>query len=326
MIRTREVGEILEPVRDVAIQAPPKGAALEPEHISVCICTYRRPVFLKRLLEELENQATEGRFTYSVVVIDNDKLESGKAVIQEFESASKIRIRYEVEPAQNIALARNKAIESAVGEYVAFIDDDEFPTRTWLLSLFNACADYSVDGVLGPVKRYFDQPPPKWIIKGDFYERATYATGLVIDWRKGRTGNVLLKRDIFAEGDQAFRPEFRQGEDQDFFFRMIEKGHRFIWCNEAIAYEVVPPSRWSRKFMLKRALLRGAMEPQTADFGARSIVKSLFAVPVYAAVAPFAALAGHHRLMKVLVSLCDHLGKLIAVLGFNPIKAQYVTE
>jgi hypothetical protein len=30
--------------------------------------------------------------------------------------------------------------------------------------------------------------------------------------------------------------------------------------------------------------------------------------------------------MTVLVSLCDHLGKLLAVLGFNPVKEQYVTE
>ena len=61
---------------------------------------------------------------------------------------------------------------------------------------------------------------------------------------------------------QPFNPEFRQGEDQDFFRRMIDHGHVFIWCNEAVAYEVVPPIRWKRTFMLKRALLRGASESQ----------------------------------------------------------------
>src|SRR5487761_446399 len=55
----------------------------------------------------------------------------------------------------------------------------------------------NVDGVLGPVNRYFDETPPKWILKGKFYARATYPTGFVVDWRKGRTGNVLLKRNIF---------------------------------------------------------------------------------------------------------------------------------
>ena len=35
---------------------------------------------------------------------------------------------------QNIALARNKAIENAKGDFIAFIDDDEFPLDQWLLN------------------------------------------------------------------------------------------------------------------------------------------------------------------------------------------------
>jgi succinoglycan biosynthesis protein ExoM len=323
--RNCEVGQVLVPLQAFR-QTSSSGEAVELALITVCVCTYRRPLLLKRLLKELETQETGGLFTYSIVVVDNDSLESAKSVTADFESRSETRIIYQVEPQQSIAMARNTAVEKAVGDYVAFIDDDEFPTRAWLLTLLKACRDHGVDGVLGPVRRHFDETPPKWIIKGDFYERATYATGLVIDWRKGRTGNVLLKRNLFDGDAQPFRPEFRQGEDQDFFHRMIEKGHRFIWCNEAVAYEVVPPIRWKRTFMLKRALLRGAMEPLTPGFGPRSIMKSLVAVLIYVAVLPFAAVAGHHKFMRALISLCDHLGKLLAVVGLNPIKEQYVTE
>src|SRR6266480_976888 len=165
----------------------------KPKHISVCICTYRRPEFLKRLLEELGRQDTGGLFTYSIVVADNDQHQSAKEVVSHFAAGSSVSINYCVEARQNIALARNKAIECASGDFVAFIDDDEFPTRRWLLTLFTACHEYNVDGVLGPVKPHFCEEPPEWLVKGRFYERPTYATGFVIDWRKGRTGNVLLK-------------------------------------------------------------------------------------------------------------------------------------
>jgi glycosyltransferase involved in cell wall biosynthesis len=298
----------------------------EMSHISVCICTYKRPQLLSRLLDELANQETKGLFTYSIVIVDNDQSLSAKALVSEFSTSSAVPIKYCVEPRQNIALARNMAVENSEGDYVAFIDDDEFPTREWLLTLFEACNRYDVDGVLGPVKRYFDEQPPKWLIKSTFYERPTYPTGFVIDWRKGRTGNVLLKKQIFLAGSPPFRPEFRQGEDQEFFARMIGKGHVFIWCNEAVAYEVVPPIRWRRAFMLRRALLRGAMEPKTPNFGMRSVLGSVIAVPAYIVLLPFALVWGHHRFMHLLVSLFDHLGKLLAVLGINPIKEQYVTD
>lgn len=298
----------------------------ETMHISVCVCTFRRKDFLKRLLTELDSQDTNGQFTYSVVVADNDHLQSAKPVTVEFSAASTIPAKYCVEPRQNIALARNKAIENASGDFVAFIDDDEFPTKRWLLTLFEACSKYGAAGVLGPVKPYFDEKPPKWVVKGKFYDRATYPTGFVIDWRKGRTGNALLKRSIFSEETQPFRPDFLSGEDQDFFRRMIEQGHVFVWCNEAVAYEIVPPKRWKRTFMLRRALLRGAVSLLEPTFGARDIAKSLIAVPVYTVMLPFALVLGQHRFMTHLVKLFDHIGRLLALVGIKPIKEAYVTD
>jgi glycosyltransferase involved in cell wall biosynthesis len=302
----------------------------EVKHISVCICTYKRPDFLKRLLQALNTQETGGLFTYSIVVADNDQLQSGKGVVEEFGKSSavpnSISIRYCVEPRQNIALARNKAIENAEGDFVAFIDDDEFPAENWLLNLFCTCERYQVDGVLGPVRRHFDQTPPEWIVKGDFYERPIHPTGLPVRWSMGRTGNVLLRGKVFTPGEPPFRPEFRHGEDQDFFRRRIEDGYRFVWCSDAIAYEVVPPVRWKRTFMLKKALLRGSSAALHPTLGAEDIWRSIIAVPAYALALPFALILGQHRFMKLLISLCDHLGKLLTLAGINPIREQYVTE
>jgi len=260
------------------------------------------------------------------VVADNDALRSAKEVVSGFAATSSIPVTYCAEAQQNIPLARNKAIENASGDFVAFIDDDEFPTKPWLLTLFNACNKYGVDGMVGPVKRYFDETPPSWIVKGGFYERPTYPTGFVIDWRKGRTNNVLLNKRIFSPEIPPFRPEFRSGEDQDFFRRMIEKGCVFMWCNEAVVYEVVPPIRWQRTFILRRALLRGTVSKAHPTFGAREVVKSLIAAPIYTAALPLAFVSGHHRFMILAEKLCEHIGKLLALLGINPVKEPYVTE
>jgi len=294
--------------------------------ICVCICTYKRPQFLKRLLEELSRQITDALFTYSIVIVDNDRLRSAEAVVSEFTDASPLPVKYCVESRQNIALARNKAIENAHGDFIAFIDDDEFPTKCWLLSLFKALNEHKADGVLGPVKPYFEVQPPAWVVKGKFYERPTYPTGFVIDWKKGRTGNVLLRRSLLVGHAQLFRPEFRTGEDQDFFRRLIQKGHTFIWCNEAEAYEVVPPVRWNRTFILRRALLGGTVSRLHPTFGALDIAKSALAVPAYVTVLPIALVLGPSRLMLCLMKLFNHLGRLLAVVGINPIRGPYVTE
>jgi glycosyltransferase involved in cell wall biosynthesis len=292
----------------------------ETNHISVCICTYKRPELLKRLVSDLSSQETGGLFTFSIVVADNDQLRSAEQVVTEFAAASPIGIKYCVELQQNIALTRNKAIENAEGDFIAFIDDDEFPAKDWLITLYTTCKKYRVDGVLGPVMRHFDEVPPKWILKGNFYERKRYETGTVLVWRDGRTGNLLLKTRILDGEALPFRPQFPTAEDQDFFRRMIEKGHSFVWCDEAIAYEVVPPIRWKRTIMLKRALMRGAVTLLHPTFGARDIAKSAVAIPMYMVALPFALVIGQHRFMNVAIRLFDHLGKLLAVVGIRPIK------
>ncbi len=298
----------------------------EKEHIAVCVCTYKRSHLLKELLEGLRFLETGGLFAYSVVVADNDELRSAEQVVMNFALESGISVHYCVEPKQNIALTRNKAIECAKGDFIAFIDDDEIPMQDWLLHLFKALKKYKVDGVLGPVKPRFQEDTPSWVVKGKFYDRPTYPTGFVIGWTQGRTGNVLLKKQVFAEEAQAFRPQFRAGEDQDFFRRMIAKGLSFVWCGEAIAYEVVPPSRWRRRFMLRRALLRGATASLHPTLGLYDIGKSIVAIPLYTLVLPFSLLVGQFLFMKLLVKLCDHCGKLLALAGINLVKEPYVVE
>lgn len=298
----------------------------QSKHICVCICTYKRPELLKRLLTELLSQETGGLFTFSIVVADNDGLRTAEPLVAEFAASSSIPIRYCVEAQQNIALARNMAVENASGDFIAFIDDDEFPAERWLVNLFAAHKEYSVAGVLGPVQRHFDEPPPRWVMKSRLYDRPTHRTGFVMSWAEARTGNVLLERGLFQAGERPFRPEFRAGEDQDFFRRMMEIGHVFIWCNEAVVYETVPPIRWKRSVLLRRALLRGATASLQPNCGPLSIAKSLIAVLVYMAALPFAFVVAHHLFMTLLVKLCDHLGKLLAFVGINAIREPYVTE
>src|SRR5207245_2759845 len=85
-----------------------------------------------------------------------------------------------------------------------------------------------------------DNEPPEWLIKGGFYQRPTHPTGFLMPWHECRTGNVLFRRAILNSSETPFRREFGTGgEDQDFFRRMIERGHRFVWCNEAVTFELV---------------------------------------------------------------------------------------
>jgi hypothetical protein len=189
--------------------------------------------------------------------------------------------------------------------------------------MYGGLQRYGADGTLGPILPYYERKPPQWIIRGKFYERPSHPTGSILDWRNTRTGNVLLKKAIFRESDSIFREKFgRGGEDRDFFRRMIAKGFRFVWIAEAFVYEIVSPARFTRSFVLRRALLRGKIP----HFTAKDHLKSLLAVPLYTALLPFLLFAGQHVFMKYLIKDFDHIGRILALLGIDVIKQKYVTE
>jgi len=288
------------------------------EHVSVCICTYRRPVLLERLLRALGSLETGDRFTYSVVVVDNDADASAKPVVERFAQGGAVSVRYDVEPDRSFSLVRNRAVAHAGGAHIAFIDDDEYPGTDWLLRLFRAMKDYGADGVLGPVIPQYETEPPDWVIRGKLCERESFETGTVIRSHVyTRTGNTLLDRSLFPGGRVPFDPQFGRmgGEDTDFFRRMMNDGKRFVWCHEAPVREWVPRERISKVYFLKRALMRGFLESKDLSSLSSSVLKSFVAVSLYTAALPFFLFMGQHVFMKYLIKDCDHLGKILGTCG-----------
>ena len=295
-----------------------------PVHVCVCICTFNRPERVGTLLRTLGQQVTGGEFTLSAVVCDNDSARSAQAQVSKAAAALSFPVVYCVEPEQNIAMARNCAVRHSAGDFVAFIDDDEIPSPDWLWTALRACQLHSADGVLAPVRPRFEHAPPAWLLKGGFCERREHTTGHTLSWRETRTGNVLLRRALLEGGVEPFDVAYGNGgEDTAFFKRLMASGARFVWCNEAPVHELVPPDRCERRYLLKRAMLRGQNEKKFAN--SASVCKSMLAVVVYTVALPFAWLAGQHRLMQVAIRLCDHAGKLLGVAGLKPLGPKYLS-
>jgi glycosyltransferase involved in cell wall biosynthesis len=299
------------------------------DHITVCICTFKRPLALAELLLSLKNQFTGGRFTYNIVVVDNDSCGSAKKVVNKFIIDHELDIVYTVEEKQNIALARNKSVLNSKGNFIAFIDDDELPNSKWLYDLFLAINKYNVDGLLGPVCPKYEIEPPKWVTRGELFDRPRHKTGHLLKWKDTRTGNVLIRKKVFEESPDWFREEFGSGgEDRDFFKRKMEEGFKFAWCNEAVVLERVPPKRWQLNVQIKRALIRGRTAANYSSDRTKTIVMSALAILSYGFSWPIlfllSPLIGYENFFKYFVAFFDHLGKLLAFFKIDLIKEKYI--
>lgn len=234
---------------------------MAPLKVAICIATYKRPEWLEQLLESLsmlqfgKNQDV----IITVIVVDNDRSGSARAVVERYFSHLPTLI-YDLEPVQNISLARNKTISIAKEsgcDYIAFVDDDEYVEPFWLDELLAALQEYQADMVMGPVIPVFAEPVPDWIIKAGVFERQRYKTGEIIRW--GATCNALIKRSFLDQLAGPFDARFglTGGEDTHLFERLHLIGARMVWSNEAIVKENIPSSRTNLSYILRRAHFGG---------------------------------------------------------------------
>lgn len=297
------------------------------DHISICILTYRRNEMLENLLRKLALQETFDLFSFSVVVVDNDAKGLARETVERMKKDLDMKITYSIEPEQTIPAGRNHALRLGKGNYIGIIDDDEFPPQLWLATMYRALKAFDVDGVLGPVHPFFDKQPPSWLVKGKFCERPVHRTGTLLHWSQTRTGNVLLRRDVFDKHSLYFNEKFKTGgSDQEFFRQAMSFGWRFIAVEEAPVYEIVPPMRLGKSYYLKRALVNGFnankySTPQKDGLPrVKVFVKSSVALVIYILVLPFSSLFGGHVVMNFMEKGCHHLSRLLAILGIELIK------
>lgn len=294
------------------------------DHISVCICTYKRPEMLTRAFDGVASQVTASAFSFEVVVVDNDSQRSAEDTVRRFQSNRTLKIIFDCEPERNIALARNRAIQNAGGNFIAFIDDDEYPEKDWLAKMYCCLKLYQADAVLGPVLPYFPAGAPVWLRKTMLCERRRIPTGSLISTRDKRTGNILFKRNVFKKNDMWFDPARGRtgGEDGEFLGRQMKNGRRFVWCDEALVFETVPEERWYASFYIKKYLRIGTLagEKLRRNQLIGTLMQTCVVLITYSIMLPFSFLTRKHIWMKVLTKLSYNVGRLLGFLGLSVLR------
>ncbi|MBW2693612.1 MAG: glycosyltransferase family 2 protein [Deltaproteobacteria bacterium] len=287
--------------------------------VSICIATYRRPEGLSRLLDSLDRLKIPIGTHVEIIVIDNDREESAASVARS-RSGSIGPIRYCVEPRQNIALARNRALSEASGEWVLFIDDDEVADENWVSEYLKLAEREPCDGAFGPVLIRLEEVVTPWLDVETFYTRRRHPTGELLAAGDLYTSNAFLGRRLFDE--RSFDPAYgiTGGEDSELFGRMLRSGARFLSCDEALVVEFVPPERHRFGWLAQRAFRGGCVHTRiarssTPGDSSKRALRAAAQLCGLTVLMPLAAFGGRRALARIVLRICTQAGHLWALMG-----------
>ncbi len=232
--------------------------------LSVCICTYRRPDLLDRVLRSVVPQLREGR---EIVVVNDGSHDAEYAAVVERHGQA---IRYQASDTNmGVAEARNTSAKLAAGEHVVYLDDDCVAPGAWLDWLEARLETWpELDIVAGTTNPLTPQGGHSFqsLMQSHFgfIPKIFFQSNLVIF----PTANVAIRRELILRLGGFGYPGsfFGAGEDTEFAVRAQLAGARvFADQNWQVSHEVGEPFTALLRRYRRYGFANGAILPLTSS-------------------------------------------------------------
>ncbi|MCX7304373.1 MAG: glycosyltransferase family 2 protein [Hyphomicrobiales bacterium] len=288
--------------------------------VTIAIASMGRSSLADTLRSLADLSATQG-IVATALVADDSRDGAAQRIIESLDIDS-LSITCIPVGAGNISHARNALLDATTGDWMVFVDDDEWVEPNWLERLFACQAEYRADVVIGPVLPAYPDNAPRWLVR---------ANPLYLNWgyrgkrlSTGRGGNTLVRMELVRRLGLRFDPALgvSGGEDTAFFAEAAARGAVIVATDDAIVHERVPPERLQPSYILRRAVRSGQSYGNLRKAGNPGLVAQLvFAIDATAKCAAAALLALFYMpfdrasFFRMRQKLALNRGKLRAVFG-----------
>ncbi len=191
--------------------------------VSVIIPTYKRPDTLTIAIDSVLHQSYP---CIEVIVVDDNNPDTEERRITEeimTAYADEPRVRYiRHDCNRNGSAARNTGAQNALGEWIAFLDDDDEFLPLKIESQIKALNGRSNEWACCYSKYAIKKPGEKLFASSEHREGNLYLEALMREFHIASGSNLIIKKDAF-EAINGFDESFIRNQDIEFLTRLLQK-------------------------------------------------------------------------------------------------------
>ena len=202
--------------------ASPANLPATMPQFSVVVPLYNKAPYVRAAIESVLAQTCGD---LEVVVVDDGSTDGGPDVVRAIRDP---RVRLVQQANAGVSAARNRGIEAACGEWVAFLDADDWHHPRYLEVLQQVQQRHpQVDAVAARFVRIPDHgpaAPSPWVVPQE--PAVELVEDLPSRWMRGETlftGSIAIRRSRLQAMQPCFAPGEHIGEDLDLWFRVAEQ-------------------------------------------------------------------------------------------------------
>ena len=195
--------------------------------VSVIVPVYNVEKYITRCLTSLINQTLDD---LEIILVNDGSQDNSEQIIRQFKRKHN-NIIYVTKENGGLSSARNFGLIYATGEYVAFLDSDDYADRTTYQKMYEKAKATNSDYV--ECDFIWQYPDRQKIDTGYRYKdkKEMFEKARVVAWNK------LIKRDIIINNKLEF-PVGLYYEDVEFFYKLLPYVNSFAFVEEPLIYYV----------------------------------------------------------------------------------------
>ncbi|WP_341328148.1 glycosyltransferase [Methylotuvimicrobium sp. KM2] len=235
--------------------------------ITIVICTFNRSKILSETLKNYCSLIKSSDENVELLIIDNNSNDNTRKVCEEFIQTYP-EARYVFEPTPGLSHARNTGIKEALGDIIAFVDDDVFFDPNWLIEVINIFDQYPEASCMGGKSiPTFEGGTPEWVDTELLRFYGSTNSGESIKWMiypEYPYGlNMAFRRDVFTKIGEfnislgRKKKNLLSNEENEIFWRVDQAGLKVIYNPKAILYHRIPKERATQEWILSRSYWQG---------------------------------------------------------------------
>lgn len=200
--------------------------------VSVIVPVYNLSQYIGSTLDSIINQDFN---SFEVIVIDDGSTDDSLEVINDKLSKSLISYKIIHQDNSGVSSARNRGIDEANGDYLVFIDGDDYITGNHLSELYNGESDFSLIQLVKKDGENLSSPHQysKTSISCDDFIKMELNMEIPFNFCQ-----LMYRKSIIDDNNIRFNTDAVYGEDTEFALKALAFGDEIAVSNEITYYYI----------------------------------------------------------------------------------------
>ena len=168
--------------------------------ISVIVAVYNTEKYVEKCLSSLLNQTYQN---LEIIVVEDGSTDNSKEVLKKYSHNDKIKLIYNKKNS-GLSYSRNVGLENAIGDYIGYIDSDDYVDLDFYEKLMDSIVQYNSEVAICDVKVVYEDKNVELVSKccnfNDFNVVNVINNGLAASACNKLFKKELISKYPFAEG------------------------------------------------------------------------------------------------------------------------------